>query len=190
MTEGKILAALLEDVGSAGPGDRVDLAMFYLSERQVVDALLDAAERGASVRLVLDPNKDAFGREKKVFPTARWLESWSTRSDGRIVVRWYDTRGEQFHTKMVIVSRGDSVKVMGGSANLTRRNLDDYNLEEDLRFVLPRTAPLAAATAEYFERIFHNQDGSFTLPLEAYPDDGWLKRLRYRIEEFTGFCSY
>jgi len=190
VTEGKILAALLEDVGTAGPGDRVDLAMFYLSERQVVDALLEAAERGASVRLVLDPNKDAFGREKGGIPNRQVADELVSRSDGRIVVRWYDTHGEQFHTKLVMVTRSDSVTVMGGSANLTRRNIDDYNLEADLRFVLPSGAPMAVAAADYFERIFANREGAFTLPFEAYRDDRLWKRLRYRFEEFTGFCSY
>jgi hypothetical protein len=60
-----------------------------------------------------------------------------TSSDGRIQVRWYDTHGEQFHTKLVMVKTADSVVVMGGSANLTRRNIEDYNLEADLRFILP-----------------------------------------------------
>ncbi len=190
VTEGKIMAAFLEDVGTAGQGDRVDLAMFYLSERQVVDALLDAAERGASVRLVLDPNKDAFGRKKGGIPNRPVAHELVSRSDGRIVVRWYDTRGEQFHTKLVMVTRGDSVTVMGGSANLTRRNIDDYNLEADLRFVLPGEARLAVVTADYFERIFGNQTGAYTLPFEAYLPPSWLKRIRYRFEEFTGLCSY
>lgn len=190
VTEGKILAALLKDVGSAGPGDRVDLAMFYLSERQVVDALLEADGRGASLRLVLDPNKDAFGREKGGIPNRQVARELVTQSEGRISVRWYDTHGEQFHTKLVMVTRGDSVVIMGGSANLTRRNIDDYNLEADLRFLVPRGAPLAVAATNYFERVFTNKDGDFTVPFEAYRDDSWAKRVLYRLEEFTGFCSF
>jgi cardiolipin synthase len=190
VTEGKILEAFLRDVGAAGPGDRVDLAMFYLSQRQVVRALLEADARGASVRLVLDPNKDAFGREKGGIPNRQVAGELVSRSNGRITVRWYDTHGEQFHTKLVMVTRGDSVTVMGGSANLTRRNIDDYNLEADLRFALVRGAPLAAATDDYFQRIFANQDGAFTLPFEAYRADSWVKRVLYRLEEFTGLCSF
>jgi hypothetical protein len=190
VTEGKILAALREDLGRVGSGDRVDLAMFYLSQRQVVEALLAANERGASVRLVLDPNIDAFGRQKGGIPNRQVAGELVARSNGRIAVRWYDTNGEQFHTKMVLITRGDSVIIMGGSANLTRRNIRDYNLEADLRFVLPRRAPMAEGTGAYFERIFANQDAAFTLPFEDYPDDRWWKRIRYRIEEFTGACSY
>jgi phosphatidylserine/phosphatidylglycerophosphate/cardiolipin synthase-like enzyme len=37
--------------------------MFYLSERQI-EALKQAKKRGVDVRMILDPNKDAFGRQK------------------------------------------------------------------------------------------------------------------------------
>ncbi|MGW8266548.1 MAG: phospholipase D-like domain-containing protein [Longimicrobiales bacterium] len=190
VTEGKILDALLEDLGAAGPGDRVDLAMFYISERQVVKALLDADGRGAEVRLVLDPNKDAFGREKGGIPNRQVARELVTRSDGRIAVRWYDTHGEQYHTKLMMVSGADTVTVMGGSANLTRRNIGDYNLEADLRFVLPRDSPVASAAVDYFNRLFANRGGEYTLPFEAYRDDSWVKRITYRIQEFTGMSSF
>ncbi len=190
VTEEKIREALLADISAAGSGDRVDMAMFYLSERQVVEALLAAAARGASVRLVLDPNKDAFGRQKKGIPNRQVAGELVDRSGGRISVRWYDTHGEQFHTKLVMVTRGDSVTVVGGSANLTRRNIGDYNLEADLRFELALDSPLAVSVSRYFEKIFHNRGAEFTLPLEAYRDDSLVKRILYRVQEFTGLCSF
>ena len=109
---------------------------------------------------------------------------------GILVGLRYDTHGEQFHTKMVIVTRGDSVTVMGGSANLTRRNIDDYNLEADLRFVMPAGTRLAQDVGDYFTRIFTNEGGEYTLPFEAYRDDGWIKRFIYRIQELTGLSSF
>jgi hypothetical protein len=78
LTEGKILEGFLADVGGAGPGDRVDVAMFYMAERQVVNALLEADTRGAEVRLVLDPNKDAFGREKGGIPNRQVARELNT----------------------------------------------------------------------------------------------------------------
>ncbi len=190
VTEGKILQALLADLDSTGPGDRIDLAMFYLSHRQVVGSLLDAAERGAEIRVILDPNKDAFGHEKGGIPNRQTAGELVRKSGGRIEVRWYDTHGEQFHTKMVRVDRGDTVVLMGGSANLTRRNISDYNLETDLRFVLPPDSPLALETASYFRRLFENRDGVFTAPFQRYKDDSLWKRLLYRVQEFTGISSF
>jgi hypothetical protein len=79
---------------------------------------------------------------------------------------------------------------MGGSANLTRRNIDDYNLEADLRFVLPLDSSLAVSVSRYFERVFNNHDAEFTLPAEAYWDDNMVRRIRYRIQELTGLGSF
>jgi hypothetical protein len=190
VTEGKIFDALMEELRASGAGDRVDLAMFYLSERRVVGALLEAAERGAVVRLVLDPNKDAFGLEKRGIPNRQVARELVDRSDGRIRVRWYDTHGEQFHTKLVVVTRGDQVAVLGGSANLTRRNIRDFNLETDLRLRLPVDAPMALAVREYFDDIFTNRDAEYTVPFERYRDDSWLKGLKYRFQESTGLSSF
>jgi hypothetical protein len=190
VTEGKIRDALLGDLGAAGAGDQVDLALFYLSERRVVEALLEAADRGAAVRLILDPNKDAFGQEKRGIPNRQVARELVTRSKGRIAVRWYDTHGEQFHTKLAVVTRRDSVTVLGGSANLTRRNIGDFNLEADFRFRLPTDSPLAVAVREYFERIFENRDAEFTAHFERYQDDSRLKTIIYRLQEFTGFSSF
>ncbi|MBT8398828.1 MAG: phospholipase [Gemmatimonadetes bacterium] len=190
VTEGKIRSSLLDDLAAAGLGHQVDLAMFYLSERGVVEALLAAEERGASIRLILDSNKDAFGREKNGIPNRQVAGELVRKSEGRIQVRWYDTRGEQFHTKLVRVAGPGGVVIMGGSANLTRRNIRDYNLEADLRFSLSRNAPLALAVEEYIERIFTNDGGDYTLPFEAYRDESWIKGVLYRLEEFTGFCSF
>ena len=53
-------------------------------------------------------------------------------SDGAIHVRWYRTHGEQFHTKLVMVYGPERFWLTLGSANLTRRNLGDYNLEANL----------------------------------------------------------
>jgi len=190
VTEGKIRQALLEVLGRVGAGDQVDLAMFYLADRRVVEALLAAAGRGGRVRLVLDPNKDAFGQEKKGIPNRQVARELVLQSEGKIVVRWYDTRGEQFHTKLVVVTRGDSVHVLGGSANLTRRNIGDFNLELDLHFLGPESSPMAAAAHGYFQMIFANEGAAFTLPFEAYQDDSLWKRFAYRIQERTGLSSF
>jgi phosphatidylserine/phosphatidylglycerophosphate/cardiolipin synthase-like enzyme len=64
LTEGAIREATLERIDAAARGESIDIAMFYISDRPVIDALLAAAARGVNVRLILDPNKDAFGHER------------------------------------------------------------------------------------------------------------------------------
>jgi HKD family nuclease len=190
VTEGRIRTALLQEIGRAEAGDRIDIAVFYLSERSIIEALIDATSRGATLRVVLDPNKDAFGREKGGIPNRPVASELRDRSNGRIAVRWYDTHGEQFHTKLAVFTRGDSVTVVGGSANFTRRNVGDYNLEANVRLWTHRQSPLARALAGYFERIWSNRDGHYTVEFASYRDDAWFKRVLYRFQEFTGMCTY
>ena len=193
VTEGGIRTALIDELDATVAGDRVDVAMFYLSGRRVIGAIKAAARRGASVRLLLDPNKDAFGRQKGGIPNrqvARELVALGeTRiGEGAIEVRWYDTHGEQFHTKMLAFHTARGTTLLGGSANLTRRNLGDYNLEADL--LVRASAPLAAQASGYFERLWSNDGGHFSVPYEAYEDDSWAKRAIYRLQEFSGLSSF
>jgi len=190
LTEGEIRQGLLEAIRSTESGDSIDVAMFYFSDRRIVRALLEASALGVNVRVILDPNKDAFGREKNGIPNRQVAHELTTRSEERVNVRWYDTQGEQFHTKLVIVKKAETVRIFGGSANLTRRNLGDYNLEADLEIVAPREATVAGEVARYFDRIWTNDGGRHTIEYRAYEDPSHLKRLVYRLQEFTGWCSY
>ncbi|HAB29698.1 MAG TPA: hypothetical protein DCE19_03160 [Gemmatimonadetes bacterium] len=65
--------------------------------------------------------------------------------------------------------------LLGGSANLTRRNLGDYNLEVNL--LARGSSALGAQVADYFERLWSNRDGHFSVSYEVYSDDSWVKRV-------------
>lgn len=189
LTENAIRDALVAALDSAGPGDDIEVAVFYLSHAAVLDALVAAADRGARVRVVLDPNRDAFGHAKSGIPnrqSARRLMA----AHGPIAVRWYQTHGEQFHPKLLLVRSSDRCRLLLGSANFTRRNLDAYNLEADLEVTMPRGAPLDHEVAAWFERIWSNYDGSYTVSYDAYRDDSRLRRLIAWWQERTGMGTF
>ena len=188
VTERGIRTALIDELEGMGAGDRVDVAMFYLSGRRVIEAIKSAAIRGVAVRLLLDPNKDAFGRQKGGIPNRQVARELVTMEEGGINVRWYDTHGEQFHTKLLAFHTTRGTTLLGGSANLTRRNLDDYNLEADL--LVRASDALATQASDYFERLWSNDGGHFSVPYNAYADDSWVKRVIYRFQEFTGISSF
>lgn len=71
LTEKAIYDETIKLIETTKPKEQIDLAMFYLSERHIVKALIAAHERGVKVRVLLDPNKDAFGRKKMAFPTGK-----------------------------------------------------------------------------------------------------------------------
>jgi len=193
VTEGAIRRELLEKLDSTVSGDAIDIAMFYVADRGVVEALLAASRRGVAVRLILDPNKDAFGRARNGVPNQPAASELVAASDGAIHVRWYRTHGEQFHTKMVMVYGTERFWVMLGSANLTRRNLADYNLESDVVFEIGREAALAQQMLDYFDALWGNHASlgiEYTADFGYYADPSQLHYWLYRIMEGTGLSTF
>lgn len=190
LTEDKIKDKILENIKDTGKGDRIDLGMFYLSHRDIIKQLTLASERGANIRIILDPNKDAFGFEKNGIPNRQVASELLKKSKGKIQVRWYMTHGEQFHTKVIAIHKKNQVVLIGGSANYTRRNLDNYNLEADLMVTLKENDPLALDFEEYFNLIWENQNGIYTADFSEYKDDSLWKVLIYRFQEKTGLCTF
>jgi phosphatidylserine/phosphatidylglycerophosphate/cardiolipin synthase-like enzyme len=193
VTEESIRDHLLREMSATRSGDSISIATFYLSDREVIEGLLAAAARKVRVRLILDSNRDAFGRQKDGVPNRPVANELVTESDGAIEVRWYRTHGEQFHTKLALIARGDQVIASIGSANLTRRNLGNYNLEANLAVAVPRTAPLAAEMQSYFDRLWNNEGApgtEYTAPFGAFQDADRSRYWRYRFMEATGLSTF
>ena len=190
LTESAIRDRVLSLIQDASSGDEIDLALFYLSHQGVIRALCDAAGRGVWIRVVLDPNRDAFGHTKPGIPNRQTAEHLVRASHGGVAVRWYATHGEQFHSKLIVVRRRRTVDVVLGSANFTRRNLDDYNLEASLWVRSPRGSALDLQTRSYLDRVWTNDGGTYTLPYAAFRDSSRLRRLFAWTQEVTGVGTF
>ena len=189
LTERKIKDGLIAALKKAGRGDKLSIAIFYFSDRDIVAELKGAAHRGAAVRVLLDPNKDAFGRKKNGIPN-RQVAAELVRSG--IPVRWSNTHGEQAHTKMLLAeyAQGQSVAILG-SANFTGRNLNDLNLETDIAVFGPAGSALFRQMGEYMDRQWSNRDGiRYSLDYSAYADTSLRRRLQYRWMEATGMSTF
>jgi phosphatidylserine/phosphatidylglycerophosphate/cardiolipin synthase-like enzyme len=193
ITEEAIRRHLLSAVSATRSGDSISIATFYLADRKVLDALLDAADRNVSVRLILDPNRDAFGRQKDGVPNRPVANELVTQSGERIQVRWYRTHGEQFHTKIALIRHQHRFIASLGSANLTRRNIGNYNLEANIALETADDSPLAIEMQGYFDRLWNN-DGppgtEYTAVFGAYRDEDSGKYWRYRLMEATGLSTW
>jgi phosphatidylserine/phosphatidylglycerophosphate/cardiolipin synthase-like enzyme len=193
LTEGAIRQHLVDAIDATRNGERVQIATFYLADRKVIAALLDASGRGVQVRLILDPNRDAFGYEKDGVPNRPVANELVTRSGERIEVRWYKTHGEQFHTKLAMIVRGERFTASLGSANLTRRNIGNYNLEANIGIDAATAAPLAQEMLGYFDKLWNNAAApgeEFTAPFGAYRDTDGARYWRYRLMEATGLSTF
>lgn len=191
LTEGQVYKHVLESLAQAGAGDTVWMGMFYLADPKVVDGLLDASSRGANVRLILDPNENAFGSEKIGIPNRPVAAQLQEQSEGRIQIRWYNTAEEQYHAKMTVIAGPSQTVIHSGSANLTKRNLDDLNLESNLMIEAPADSELSIEVLQYFDRLWTNKDAEFTLDFEAFKDKTIpIKKWLYHLQETLGFTTY
>jgi len=190
ITEGKIRDSLIEEISKTSGDSEINIAMFYLSHRGIVNELIKAANRGVELKLILDPNKDAFGIKKNGLPNRQVAHEIHRKTNKSNIVRWYDTQGEQFHTKMAIIRDDNKSVIIGGSANFTRRNLDDYNLETNLMVETPRGSNLDREVDSYFSRIWNNEGGNYTLDYSSYENRSKFKTAIYRLQEWSGLSSF
>jgi cardiolipin synthase A/B len=191
LTEGEVYKRALEELKKAGKGDTVWLGMFYLAERKVINGLVGAAERGADVRIILDPNKNAFGQQKMGLPNIPVASELYRRGEKNIHIRWYNTKMEQYHTKLLYIRKKEKAVMLGGSTNYTTRNLEDLNLETNLWIETPLEQDVNKEVSSYFNRIWSNEEGLYT---EKYSNKEygitWLKYLGYRVQKLLNFTTY
>ncbi len=189
LTERKIKDKVLELLANAEAGTRIDLAMFYFSDRKLARAFISAKKRGCNVRVILDPNKDAFGREKNGIPNRQTAMKLAKAG---VALRWADTHGEQCHVKMLYVEHDDeTATLLLGSCNYTRRNMDNFNAECNLALTAPQANANMQRAREAFDRWWSNPEGrTYTVGYETYADCSLRRRIRAWLMETTGMGTF
>lgn len=167
LSEGAIRTGLLEALAGVSGGDAVDVMVGRLGDRQIVDALLEAAAHGARLRIMLDPDS-----QTNQAVAAELLRNVT----GSLEVRWVSS-GARF----VMIRHSKDVWLNLGSANLTRRDLGDLNLASNLELRMPARAAPARAATDHFERAW-----SHASLYIAHADDSAGAYWRYRINEASG----
>ena len=189
VTEGKIREALIDTVNQAEAGDSLKIGVFYLSDRGFIKALKKALDRDVLVQLILDINQDAFGNEKNGIPNkpvASELMNYKNPPE----IRWYKWHGEQYHAKFMLHDNGEDSTLIVGSSNFTRRNLKDLNLETDLVIKTKSDNEEMISMKEYYDRLWNNKDGVYTLDYEEEAEDSVMKTILYRIQEGLGLSTF
>lgn len=189
LSEIRIKEKVFELLEAAEPGARVDLCVFYLSEKSVIKAFVAAAERGVDARVILDPSKDSFGRTKNGVPNR---QSGRKLVKGGVPVRWAYTHGEQCHVKMLYAENPDGTStLMLGSCNYTRRNMNNFNCEANVALTAPRDEPNMVLARETFDRWWNNdEDKTFTADYEQFEDNSLWRRFSAWWGESTGLSIY
>ena len=189
LTERAIKQAALRIIEGCRRNERLSLATFYLSDRDIIGALKLARRREVALRVLLDPNKDAFGNPKFGIPNR--AVAHELRNAG-VEVRWVHTHGEQCHTKMILhENMSAEALTLLGSANLTRRNLDNFNLETNVLVRTQATTKVFKDAKFHFDLLWYNQPGRiFSVPYDDYADESLIKRWLSRFMEASGFSTF
>lgn len=191
LTESKILKHILNELKKSEEGDQIWIGMFYLAERSVIDEIDKAADRGTKIKIILDPNKNAFGNQKTGLPNIPVSAEIRNLGSDNIEVKWYKTGEEQYHTKMIYFDRKDKDVIVGGSANFTRRNLVDLSLETNMKVSAPSDSELARDVDQYFKKIWNNESAVYTVEYEENKDKMTpFKYIVYWIQRILWFTSY
>ena len=190
VTEGKIQESVLDAMNGADDGDTIWIGMFYLADRNIIQAIEDAAARGVKVNLILDPNTNAFGRSKSGLPNLPVTAELNTVNPEQIEIRWYDVGKEQYHPKMLYVD-GEEKTVVLGSGNYTTRNMNDYNLEADVEVKGEENTAFFDEVDEYFNRLWNNENGTYTVAYDEIQTDVPLgKYIMYWLQKVTWTMTY
>lgn len=189
VTEGRVRDDILATVRDLEAGDRLDVAMFYLSQRKIIGALKAASGRGAAIRIVLDPNRVAFGIKRGGIPNVAVANGLTAAG---VSVRWCNPGGEQCHSKILMARKRDGSAWMSlGSTNLTRRNLDNFNLETNIVVRGPADTALFKRAGAWFDRIWNNEpDRAHSVEFERYARRSILQSILYRFMEGSGWGTF
>ncbi len=132
----------LEDIVATKKGDKIWLGMFFVAKRDIVNALIDAANRGVEVNMILDPNENSFGQQKSGLPNRPVVQEMVEDTKGKLNVRCIIPLSVNIIQKQFGFKRMSIRFISNGSANYTERTLDDYNLENNLKVIAPNDSKL------------------------------------------------
>jgi hypothetical protein len=175
LTEGAIQTALRDVLAVAGSGDSISVVGRAVGDRPMIDALLLACARGAHLQVLVDPE---LPRNRAV---AGELMSLGVEN---IEVRW-QTPAAQTDAGFVLIRHRSDAWLDLGSANFTRRGLDDLNLAAAVELHMPARAAPARAAAAFFAR-----EWSRAAPYAEHADQSADTYWRYRLSEATGLALF
>ncbi|MBQ6446198.1 phospholipase D family protein [Cytobacillus oceanisediminis] len=191
LTEGKIGKHVLKEIKNTEKSDSIWIGMLYLADRKVMNEIKAAAQREVNIYLVLDPNQNSFGNKKAGLPNIPVVaELRKAQAEKYIHIKWYNTGKEQFHPKIVLIERNSENTIINGSANLTRRNLYDFNLETDIKIMASKNTKVMKDTKAYFQKLWTNDGAEFTKDVDTKSNLPLFRYIIYRLQGFLGFTTY
>ena len=191
LSEGAIGKYLDADIDSLKSGDELLMGMYFLADRGVIDRLIKAANRGVKIRIIFDRSRDAFGISTNGLPNKPVSKKLKKKTKGKIEIKWYFTNNEQYHTKITLMKKTDgSVIINAGSANLIKKNIRGYIMDSNFRILTTQDSKISKDVYTYFDRLWENKDGLFTINFDDEPTTSGFSDFMYKILDATQLGSF
>ena len=191
VTEAKIGEHLDKDIDNARAGDEILMGMYFLADKGVIDRLIKAANRGVKIRIIFDRSRDAFGMSTNGLPNKPVSKKLKKKTNNKIEIKWYFTNNEQYHTKITLIKKTDgNVIIHTGSANLIRKNIRGYIMDANFRILTNKDSKLTKDIYTYFDRLWENKDGLFTVNFDDEPTTKASTDFMYKILDATQLGSF
>lgn len=191
VTEAKIGEHLDKDIDSAKVGDEILMGMYFLADKGIVDRLIKAANRGVKIRIIFDRSRDAFGMSTNGLPNKPVSKKLKKKTKNKIEIKWYFTNNEQYHTKITLIKKTDgNVIIQTGSANLIKKNIRGYIMDANFRILTNKDSKLTRDIYTYFDRLWENKDGLFTVNFDDEPTTKASTDFMYKILDATQLGSF
>jgi len=191
LSEGAIGKYLDADIDSLKSGDELLMGMYFLADRGVIDRLIKAANRGVKIRMIFDRSRDAFGMSTNGLPNKPVSKKLKKKTKGKIEIKWYFTNNEQYHTKITLMKKTDgSVIINAGSANLIKKNIRGYIMDSNFRILTTQDSKISKDVYTYFDRLWENKDGLFTINFDDEPTTSGFSDFMYKILDATQLGSF
>ena len=191
VTEAKIGEHLDKDIENTKAGDEILMGMYFLADRGIVDRLIKASNRGVKIRIIFDRSRDAFGMSTNGLPNKPVSKKLKKKTKNKIEIKWYFTNNEQYHTKITLIKKTDgNVIIQTGSANLIKKNIRGYIMDANFRILTNKDSKLTRDIYTYFDRLWENKDGLFTVNFDDEPTTKASTDFMYKILDATQLGSF
>ena len=182
-TEGQTAIDITREMENASSEDKIVIAQFFLADRGIINSIRKAAKRGVEFQIILNnsnaglPNKASAGE----------LMKYARKHNYKINVKFYNKGEEMYHVKMLSILKKDYMITYAGSTNFTRRNMRNYNLENEIKIISTYDQKISESLLNYYDTLWNNKNGIFTLPYDDHKNEKILNDLLFRFMEINGF---
>ena len=165
--------------------------MYFLADKNILKKLIEASNRGVKIRIILDRSRDAFGMSTNGLPNKPVSKKLRKKTDKKIEIKWYFTNNEQYHTKLIMIKKiNEEAIIYTGSANMIKKNIRGYIMDSNFRVVTNENSKLVKDIYSYFDRLWNNKDGIFTLEYDDEPTTKIMTDFMYEIFNLTQLGSF